>query len=52
MVDGEGGFVAEVVGMVGEGFDYAVVMVVELHALGGGGCSSCIASLQAWLVLY
>jgi hypothetical protein len=28
MVVGEGGFVAEVVGMVGEGFDYAVMMVV------------------------
>jgi hypothetical protein len=44
--------VAEVV--LGEGFGYAVVMVVvvvevgyavELHALAGGGCLGCIATM-------
>jgi hypothetical protein len=29
MIAGEGGFVVEVAGMVGEEFDYAVTMVVE-----------------------
>jgi hypothetical protein len=32
MVVGDDGFAAEVVGMIGEGFDYTVVMVVGVVA--------------------